>query len=156
MEVQELIKDLKNGIGMVRVNAATALGKIGGPQAENALIAVLGDQNMAVRSNAAFALGEMDAKAAASALLRLLQDPEERVRKSAVKALGLIRTKEAVAPLSDLLATEASRVVRKSIIRSLGQIGGPDALRSVTPFTTHGDSLLAETAKTALAQIRKT
>ena len=90
MSLERLISDLKNGLGMVRVNAAAELGKLKDKGAEQALIEALGDGNMAVRNNAAFSLGELRSHDAVPRLIAMFSDPEERVRKSAVKALGMI------------------------------------------------------------------
>jgi len=59
MSLENLMGDLKNGIGMARVNAAAELGKLKDKRAEKALIEALKDKNMAVRNNAAFALGSL-------------------------------------------------------------------------------------------------
>ncbi len=155
MGVDDLIKDLKNGIGMVRVNAAAELGKLKDKRSEKALIDALGDENLAVRNNAAFALGEIGSHAAVPRLISLLRDPEERVRKSVVKALGMIGAHDAEGPLTRILETDKSRIVKKSAIRSLGQLGGPRALHAVEPFVSHPDALLADMAKKAVEMIKK-
>ncbi len=124
MGVDDLLADLKKGLGMIRVNAAAELGKLGDQRAEHALIDALGDENSAVRSNAAFSLGELGSHAAVQHLLALFHDPAERVRKSAVKALGMIAARDAVPALIRIIASDGSRMVKKSAIRSLGQRGG--------------------------------
>jgi HEAT repeats/HEAT repeat len=150
MSLDDLMIDLKKGLGMARVNAAVGLGKLKDKRAENALIEALQDKNMAVRNNAAFALGELGSRAAVPNLIDLLSVSEERVRKSAVKALGMIGAREAIDPLIRLLDSDTSRVVKKSAIRSLGQIGGPKALRAVEPFKAGTDAVLADMAKKAV------
>ncbi len=155
MKFEDLENDLKKGIGLVRVNAAVKLGKLKDRKAISALLEALKDPNMALRNNAAFALGEIGAGEAVPNLIDLLRDPEERVRKSVVKALGMIRAREAVAPLVQSLDTETSRVVRKSAIRSLGQIGDPAALNAVEWFVSHPDPTLADAAKQAVGRLKK-
>jgi HEAT repeat protein len=78
MGYAELIDDLKKGIGLVRVKAASELGKLKDKKAEKALIEALSDPNMGVRSNAAFALGELGSQEAGPRLMALLKDPENR------------------------------------------------------------------------------
>jgi len=155
MQFENLVNDLKKGIGLVRVNAATELGRLRERRAVPALIESLKDPNMALRSNAAFALGEIGASEAAPRLIDLLRDPEERVRKSVVKALGMIRAKEAVAPLIQVLDADNSRVIRKSALRSLGQIGDPKAFGAVERFISHADPTLADAAKKASEMLKK-
>jgi HEAT repeat protein len=147
MSLENLISDLKNGLGMIRVNAAAELGKLKDKEAERALIEALGDENMAVRNNAAFSLGELGSHEAVPRLIALFSDPEERVRKSAVKALGMIGTREATGPLVQLLAGDQSSIVKRSAIRSLGQIGGTTAMQAIEPFTVSPDGTLAAMAK---------
>lgn len=155
MKYEDLIHDLKKGLGMSRVNAAAELGRLRDKRAEQALIEALDDKNMAVRNNAAFALGELASHAAVPHLLGLLQVAEERVCKSAVKALGMIGAREAADPLVHLLESDTSQVVKKSVIRSLGQIGGPKALQAVEPFKDNPDAILADMAKKAVEMITK-
>jgi HEAT repeat protein len=155
MNLEDLMMDLKKGLGMARVNAAVGLGKLKDKRAEKALIEALQDKNMAVRNNAAFALGELGSRAAVPNLIDLLSVSEERVCKSAVKALGMIGAREAIDPLIRLLDSDASRVVKKSAIRSLGQIGGPKALRAVEPFKASTDAVLADMAKKAVEMTTK-
>jgi HEAT repeat protein len=155
MDVDGLIKDMKYGIGMVRVNAAAELGKLKDRKSEQALIDALSDENLAVRNNAAFALGELGSRTAVPRLIFLLHDPEERVRKSVVKALGMIGAHDAEASLIQILATDESRIIRKSAIRSLGQIGGPNTLPAVKPYLSDPDPLLSDMAKKAVEMINK-
>jgi HEAT repeat protein len=155
MQFEDLVNDLKKGIGLVRVKAATELGRLGEKRAIPALIEALKDPNMALRNNAAFALGEIGAEEAVPRLIDLLRDPEERVRKSAIKALGMIRAKDAVAPLLQVLDADNSRVTRKSALRSLGQIGDPKALGAVERFVSHPDPALADAAKKAVEVLKK-
>jgi len=155
MGVDSLIQDLMHGIGMVRVNAAAELGKLKDKKSEQVLIDALGDVNLAVRNNAAFALGELGSRTAVPRLIFLLNDPEERVRKSVVKALGMIGARDAEASLIRVLETDKSRIVRKSTIRSLGQIGGPKTISAVKPFLSDPDPLLSDMAKKAIEMINK-
>ena len=155
MGFEKLIDDLKKGVGLVRVKAASELGKLKDKKAATALREALGDSNMGVRSNAAFALGELGSKEAVPQLLGLLNDPEERVRKSAVKALGMIGSSQAVASLIHALNHDASLIVRKSAIRSLGQIGGPQAMQAVKRAALDPDITLADMAKKAMENHQK-
>jgi HEAT repeat protein len=155
MNYEDLINDLKNGLGMVRVDAAAELGKLGDKRAEQALIEALDDKITAVRNNAAFALGEIGSHAAVQHLLGLLYTTEERVRKSAVKALGMIGAAEAIDHLIRMLESDKSQIVKKSVIRSLAQIGGQKALRAVEPFKDSPEVILADMAKKAVEMMTR-
>ena len=135
MSFENLIKDLENGLGMVRVNAAAELGKLKDKGAEKILIEALGDEIMAVRNNAAYSLGELGSHDAVPRL---------------IKALGMIGSREAISPIIQLLAVDRSPIVKKSAIRSLGQIGGTKALQAIEPFTSSPDVILAAVAKQAI------
>jgi len=67
----------------------------------------------------------------------------------------MIGAREAIDPLIHLLDSDDSRIVKKSAIRSLGQIGGQKSLRAVEPFLASPDAILADTAKKAVAMASK-
>ena len=69
----------------VRAAAVGALARIGGDQAQEALISALGDADLGVRRHAVNALGALRAKAAVPALLEAYRRPE--TRSEAVAAL---------------------------------------------------------------------
>ena len=137
-----------------RRQAAIELGKLKGKRATNALIKALDDPNMAVRSNAAFALGELGSVKAVPNLILLLNDNHERVRKSAAKTLGLLKAVDAVLPLIQSL-NDGSHIVRKSAIRSLGQIGDPRALEIIEHAVSDSNQVVANMAKTVIAELKK-
>jgi HEAT repeat protein len=94
--VPALVRTLKSPDTLVRQQAALALGKISGGDADaatvTALMDALGDPQWSVRRQAALALGEIGAPAhvAAEALRRCLRDPNNVVRKAAHEALAKI------------------------------------------------------------------
>ncbi len=155
MHYEKLIDDLKNGIGLIKVNSAIELGRLKEKKAIPVLVEALTYSNMAVRSNAAFALGELGAREAVTGLIALLKDPEERVRKSAAKALGMIGAPDSAAPLVSLLESEKSRIVLKSALRSLGQVGDSKTLPAVARYVSNADPTLSETAKQAVESLSK-
>jgi HEAT repeat protein len=62
----------------------------------------------------------------------------------------MIGASEAVDPLIQTLNHDASQIVRKSAIRSLGQIGGPRAMQAVERSASDPDIILAHMAKKAM------
>ena len=77
---------------------ATALGRIGDPQALPMLNVLLGDAEPAVRRAAAFALGELGDRAAANGLLRAAADADRETGALAIEALGKLAV-----PLGELV-----------------------------------------------------
>jgi len=75
---------------IVRIIAAGALGKIGGPRAVEALIQLLKDRNADIRRQAAGALGKIGDPRALEPLIQLLEDKIDDVCKQAGDALGKI------------------------------------------------------------------
>ncbi|KQC08021.1 MAG: hypothetical protein APR55_03365 [Methanolinea sp. SDB] len=71
----------------IRWRAAIALGKQGDPEAVDALISALSDENDHVREEAAEALGKIADTRAIPALIDALEDPQRGVRLRTVKAL---------------------------------------------------------------------
>ena len=77
--------------GIVRSNAAAALGEIGDAQAVEPLIRALGDAEYWVRSRAdTAALGEIGDVLAVAPLIQALSDADMLVRAGAAEALGEI------------------------------------------------------------------
>jgi HEAT repeat protein len=62
----------------------------------------------------------------------------------------MIGTRDAIEPLIQLLASDPSAIVKRSAIRSLGQVGGPKAVQAVESFMSGPDVILAAMAKQVL------
>jgi HEAT repeat protein len=67
----------------------------------------------------------------------------------------MVGAHEAVAPLIQTLNHDTSQIVRKSAIRSLGQLGGPQALQAVERAASNPDIMLANMAQKALEKLKK-
>jgi HEAT repeat protein len=59
----------------------------------------------------------------------------------------MIGMRDAIGSLIQVLASDPSAVVKRSAIRSLGQIGGPKAMQAVESFISSPDAILATMAK---------
>jgi len=80
----------------VRAQAATALGTVGGAQADDALVAALDDQDPSVRIEATRAITALKGDEAADPLASvLLGDQDPKVRLEAARALAALKTDEA-------------------------------------------------------------
>lgn len=91
----------------LRVNAATALGRIADTRSVDALGRALNDRNALVRQSAVRALGRIGDEDAARALLKALRDPNIAVRAYAIRALGDSGQTVAVAALEQVLLSKS-------------------------------------------------
>ena len=110
----------------VRTRAATALGRVGGMNAEAPLTAALSDQVAEVRLQAVDALRRVAGARAIPALQGLLlRDPDPGVRRAAARTLGMLRDhpprRRSPPPPRTLMRLSA----RKSRERSGAMGGGP-------------------------------
>jgi hypothetical protein len=96
-----VISKLKEGVLVVRKNAAWALGGIGDPRAVEALEEALKDEDGHVRGRATSALGSIGDPIAVEALKEALKDEDEYVRNNAAWALGNIGGTRAVEALEE-------------------------------------------------------
>ncbi|MEC7868209.1 MAG: HEAT repeat domain-containing protein, partial [Candidatus Poribacteria bacterium] len=105
-EIQQLVKELGGGDGMIRTYATVALSRMGEP-AVPALIEALNHQDVGVRWNAVVALNMMGkpAKLAVSALIKSLEDEHKEIRATAAGALAKIGTPKAKEALVEFVPT---------------------------------------------------
>jgi cyclophilin family peptidyl-prolyl cis-trans isomerase/HEAT repeat protein len=89
----DLLVLLGDGEARVRRRAALALGRVGLPDAVEALTKALGDEEVEVRQMAAFALGLLGSPAARPALTQALTGRDVVLQGRAAEALGLIGDK---------------------------------------------------------------
>ncbi len=154
---------------LVRRASARALGELGAPEAEEALLPLLKDENGHVRSIAAEALGRLRSRKACGPLLTLLTDEYESVQESAIQALAAIGDESVLQGLIKgfsgydtflrrnivmLLGRFASEhacdalsfalkdeepAVRKAVVQALGRASGGKAIRSLLLAITDDD-----------------
>ena len=122
--IPTLIEALRGKDEVVSLDAAYALGAIGGP-AVPALIEALQAESEDIRRHAAYAVGAIGAPAV-PALIEALCDASWWVRANAAQTLGYIGqpAKEAVPALSHALR-DGSEWVRRYAAEALGTIGQP-------------------------------
>ena len=114
----------------VRQAASSALGDLGGPQAIEALVGVLGAIHPEEQTNAIFALITVGAPAVGPLSLAL-QSGDLSVRIGAATALGGIDSKDGVAPLIQALR-QNNTAVRVAAVKSLGKLNDPRACEPLT------------------------
>jgi HEAT repeat protein len=133
----------------VRAAAAKALGLIGDPRAEPALISALDHPESAVQIAAIQALSLIGGKVSVEPLVRMLRSPEEAVQRAAVAALARLEVSPA-RWLVEMLRREAFDV-RNAAARALGLIRGPLAIRALVEGLQDTDYQVRRTCVDALA-----
>jgi HEAT repeat protein len=113
---------------LLRIQAATMLGRIGDAAAVPALLDALRGEFYTVRAAAALALGEIGHSRAIESLLVALKDPEPQVRIAALKALGKFREPGTFEAMANLLLDDPEIDVRQAAARALGASKHPAAL----------------------------
>ncbi len=109
----------------VREEAARALGRIGSPDAVDALIARLRDPGSTIRPPAARALGQIGDPRAVPHLVEGLSAPDEALQEACAQALGEIGGRESVRRLRRLMdekRTERVRVIGAEAVSKHGVI----------------------------------
>lgn len=159
--IPALAERLSDVDGVVPVNAAIALGKIGDPAVVPILARALSGQSEKVRMYAAEGLGKIGeaAKDAVPELIKALSDVDWGVRDCAARALGRIgeAAKDAVPELIKTLkkpsSVEEEEYVHNSAAYALGRIGeaAKDALPALIEALS--DEAVCEYAAWALRQI---
>jgi HEAT repeat protein len=134
---------LKSKNKYVRAAAASALGHIGHPSAQAALVTALKDRDPLARAIVARALGQIGTIYAARQLVPLLKDPSPLVASMAAWGLGASKYTDAVDALKQVAKSRASRKAAPSrvddmygrpevaAIVALGRIGGADAVATL-------------------------
>jgi HEAT repeat protein len=110
----------------------------------------LADGDKDVRLFAIDTLANIGSGSAEAAIVRALEDTDVNVAAAAAAALGEIGAESAVGPLIAALGSDSW--VRCAVAKSLGQIGGRDAMRSLAGLVEDEDPLVAYIAEKAFAE----
>lgn len=119
--------------------AIYSLARYKDPEAADALIAALGNENWHIRMEIVYSLMEVGDTRAVDPLIPLLGDENSGVRKSAATALGSLGDRKAVEPIIKALETERESDVRISEVQALGILGGPEAINCLSRISTDKD-----------------
>ena len=133
----------------LRVQALTALGKIGGAQAENAVLPGLEDADPWVREVAVEQLGKFsDDPALATRLAGIAgKDSAYRVRAAALLALGQRKADIAMATLENAAKTDSpDDVIRRAALRAMGVLGNDQAAPRLLEWLDPGKAMRLRTA----------
>jgi len=140
----------------LRLESATALGRIKDPLAAPALIDTLRDTSPQVRERAASALQELG-PAIADQLTKVLMDEDANVRINAARILGEIKDTESVEPLIRALLVDMgedkSWLFRVDAAKALGKIGDPRAIEPLNMLLSDRVSYVRDMAAWAITEI---
>jgi HEAT repeat protein len=163
-DVAWIAKNLQSKNKHLRAAAASALGRIGHPSAQAALMLAIDDAEPIVRATVARALGQVGTTYAGKQLVPMLDDPSALVRSLAAWGLGQSRYPDAVPALVKMARTTATatevplragRVYgrpEQAAVEALGKIGTPEAVAAVLKSLESPSWLLRATAAEALSE----
>jgi aminopeptidase N len=144
----------------VRVEALRALGKIGGADAEKAVLAAASDPTPWVRDVAVRELGNFkDDPSLPSRLSNIAAtDPAYRVRREALGALGAIKAPDAFEELSAAVKIDSpDDMIRDTALRALGTLGDARAVPILMEWSQLGKPMEGRQAAIAgLGRLDKT
>ena len=129
------------------------MGKLGRPEAEEALISALNSNtNLIIVCAIIEALGQIGDIRAVESLITFLNHKESIIRECTAASLGKLRDSRAVESLIAALNDEQERV-RWYAADSLGKIGDPVCVDSLIKLLSDTNARVRESAVTALGQI---
>jgi hypothetical protein len=117
----------------VREEAARALGRIGSPDAVDALLRHLTDPFSAIRPAAARALGRIGDRRCVAPLVAALADRSEEMQEACCQALGRMGAREALGPLLGLLTEERTDRVAAAAGDAMSRLGAFEAALDLLP-----------------------
>lgn len=147
-----LIKALHHKVRDVRCDAAEALGQIGGPEAADALIGALDDENSHVGLKVVKALAGFKDPGTIQRLIVASKHSNSDVRQRAVSVLGQMGAPIAVEPLISALK-DGKWSIRSGAAQALGEIGDARAVEPLISNIMDRGGLACGTAAQALGQI---
>jgi len=133
----------------VRVQALTALGRMGGAQAEKAVLPGLTDPEPWVRDAAVEQLGKFSDDPALAARLAEIagKDSAYRVRAAALLALGQRTAEGAMLTLENAARTDSpDDVIRRAALRAMGVLGNDQATPRLLEWLEPGKPMRLRTA----------
>jgi len=151
LAVSPLIELIEHTDAAVRHYAIHTLGKIGDPQAVEAVSRAIYDSSPTVQLKAAFVLGQIKDPRAIEALLPLLGHESDSIRNTVSDVLELFGS-QAVPNLIEALAHEQWQI-REHAVEILGLIGDRAAIPALNTTTNDAQMEVRAAARVALHHI---
>ena len=143
----------------VRIEAIRALGRIGGANAEQAILPAANDEKPWVREIAVQQLGSFKDDSSLPSRLAGIASNEKayRVRAAALGALAEIKAPDAYAILADAVKTNSpDNVIRDAALQGLGRLGDDRAVPLLLEWSATGkDQRTRQVAMMAVARLDK-
>jgi HEAT repeat protein len=157
LEAQEAVHVLERvtrGYVGVRSLTAKALGKIGDPQAAQALIDALQDNKSKNLQLASLrSLGKLGYHDAIPAVRPFLNADDPRLRRTAVLTLGALQDSGATPQLLEMAKGDESPLVRPAAVEALGQIGNAEMIDKLLQFLDDSNAYLRAALAHALGRL---
>lgn len=150
--VLALVKLSKEKSQKAREAAVTALGAIGGADAERTLVAALQDSRSSVRQLAIRALARTAATGSIGSLAAALEHRDPATRRSAIDAMTDVHGGEAARALARL-TRDSDSGVREAAVRALAKNGSPEAIDALLVVFEGPDRALRQLATAALKDL---
>jgi HEAT repeat protein len=141
--------------GYARAAAVKAIGTIGDPAGEAAIVGAFADADAQVRLAAVQALFSLRGTRTGDALIPLLGDGSVDVRRRATAVMGTLKAVSARAQLENLLANDSDSLVRRNAAFALGRLGDV-ASRPALELAAQNDpsSLVQSVARASIRSLR--
>ena len=127
--VPYLVELLSDGEDDVKEIAVEALRQIGDPASVKPLVKALRSGSNEIVYSVLVALGEIGNQRTGLEVMCFLDHENEKVRKAAVWAVARLYPEKAVPKFVKMLEQDASESIRQEIVKRLGKLGGPAAVR---------------------------
>jgi HEAT repeat protein len=145
---------LLRGEGLEVTVAGEALGRIGGPEATDALLTALADPQPTARWHVAMAALEGMGEPAVEPLVAMLNGQDAHARRNAAQALGWIGSPTATDALVRALEKDRDATVRGQAAWALGEVGDAAARRTLERAQLRDPAIEVQTAaKWALSRV---
>jgi HEAT repeat protein len=137
----------------VRVDAAYAIGILGGSAVSADLVSALADPEPDVRAAAATSLGKVGGAEEGRALIPLLADESTTVRNRALQAVGVLRVRDAGPALREMFEQNRRRELGVRVLGSLCRIGDPAQAELFRELLASNDPELRRLAVEGLGRV---
>jgi HEAT repeat protein len=144
------LSDEENGI---RVEAAQAIGILGGKEVSDRLVASLQDPDASVRGAAVTALSKVGTAEQGKALIPLLADTSSDVRNRTIQAIGVLQVEEAGPALREMYSANERRTLATRALAAMARTRDPNQADLYRELLVSGDLERRRLAVEGLARV---